>query len=104
VTPLARGWSGALHLAWVRGADFTRVAAVRIMGEMETGLHQHEPSLRTADVTGFVLDPDAKAKYMSVDGEAVKDPILVHMSVDGEAVKDPISTHVRRRRSGKGSH
>lgn len=56
----------------VAGADFQRLAAVRTMGLMELGAHLGEPAFQVVEVTGFVLEPDPNAKYMSVDGEAVR--------------------------------
>jgi hypothetical protein len=48
------------------------MAAIKTMGLMETGHHLKEPVFNLVEVTGFVLDPDPRAKYMSVDGEAVR--------------------------------
>jgi len=48
------------------------MAAIKTMGLMETGRHLSEPVFKLVEVTGFVLDPDPRAKHMSVDGEAVR--------------------------------
>eukprot|EP00732_Lithocolla_globosa_P004352 Lithocolla_globosa_v1_NODE_3979_length_1538_cov_8.758597.p1 type:complete len:465 gc:universal NODE_3979_length_1538_cov_8.758597:134-1528(+) len=87
ITPNAEGSGGFLDLLWSEQRDFPGLFdKIGMMDDVEKAIHVKDKRWGQEKVSAFILEPSPETKFMTVDGEKVKNDIVSVAIVPGVSI------------------